>query len=117
MLGSPIKGVAAQVSCLVDNSDSPSVVEQLQQDISFSCISFIIPLLWLCGVSYALCLLPGPLQCGLEIILLFVCSLGILSACPIVPCLMQLSLSEDLGVCSPFYLGCFILHPGIACLG
>ena len=30
---------------------------------------------------------------------------------------MQLSLSEDLGFCSPSYLGCFALHPGIACLG
>ena len=30
---------------------------------------------------------------------------------------MELCLSEDLGVCSPFYLGCFALHPGIACLG
>ena len=30
---------------------------------------------------------------------------------------MQLSLSEDLACCGPFYLGCFALHPGIACLG
>ena len=33
---------------------------------------------------------------------------------------MQLSLSPvyslDLGLCSPFYLGCFAFHPGIACL-
>ena len=39
------------------------------------------------------------------------------SACPVVLCLMQLYLSKDLGFCSPFYLGCFTLHPGIACLG
>ena len=39
------------------------------------------------------------------------------SACPIVLCLMQLSLSEGLGFCSLFYLGCFALYPGIACLG
>ena len=39
------------------------------------------------------------------------------SACPIILCLMQLNLSLDLGFCSPFYLGCFALHPGIACLG
>ena len=58
MLGSPIKGVVAQVSYPVDNSDSFSVVEQSQQGVSFSCILFIIPLLWLCRVSYALCLLP-----------------------------------------------------------
>ena len=47
-------------------------------------------------------------------------------ACPIVLCLMQLSLSEDLGLCSLFYLGyiCIALwdslsvpvHSGIACL-
>ena len=67
MLGSPIKGV---VPYPVDKSDSPSVVEQSQQGISFSCIPFIIPHLWLCGISYALCLLPSLLQCGLEIILL-----------------------------------------------
>ena len=30
---------------------------------------------------------------------------------------MQLSLSEDLGFCSPFYLGYFALCPGVACLG
>ena len=74
---SPIKGVVAQVPPM-DNSDSPSVVQQSQQGISFSCTSFIILLLWLCGVSYALCLLPSLLQCGLEIILLLGCSLGIL---------------------------------------
>ena len=50
----------------VDNSDSPSIVEQSQQDINCSCIPFIIPCLWLCGVSYALCLLPSLLQCCLE---------------------------------------------------
>ena len=37
--------------------------------------------------------------------------------CPVDLCLMQLCLSEDLGFCSPFYLGCFVLHPGIACVG
>ena len=31
----------------VDNSDSPSVVEQSQQDVSCSCIPFIILYLWL----------------------------------------------------------------------
>ena len=30
---------------------------------------------------------------------------------------MELCFSEDLEFCSPFYLGCFALHPGIACLG
>ena len=63
------QNVSCQVSIPypVDNSDSPSVVEQSQQGISFSHISFIIPCLWLCGIYYALCLLPSLLQCGLEI--------------------------------------------------
>ena len=39
------------------------------------------------------------------------------SACPVILCLMQPCLSEDLGFRSPFYLGYFALHPGIACLG
>ena len=30
---------------------------------------------------------------------------------------MELCLSPDLVFCSPFYLGCFALYPGIACLG
>ena len=38
-------------------------------------------------------------------------------ACPVVLSLMELCLSKDLGFCSPFYLGYFALHPGIACLG
>ena len=33
------------------------------------------------------------------------------STCPVVLCLMQLSLSKDLGFCSPFYLGCFYIAP------
>ena len=56
------QGDGCSVPYPVDNSDSPSVVEQSQQGISCSCISFIIPCLWLCGVSYALCLLPSLLQ-------------------------------------------------------
>ena len=39
------------------------------------------------------------------------------SACPQVLSLMQLCLSKHFGLCSPFYLGCFALYPGIACLG
>ena len=44
------------VSWSVDNSDSPSIVEQSQQGADSSCILLFIPCLWLCGVSYALCL-------------------------------------------------------------
>ena len=40
-------------------------MEQSQQCTSCSYIPFIIPCLWLCGVSYALCLLPSFLQCCL----------------------------------------------------
>ena len=39
------------------------------------------------------------------------------SVYPVVLCLMQLCLSKDLGFFRLFYLGCFALHPGIACLG
>ena len=77
-IGLPIKGMVPQVLYLVDNSQSPSVVEQLWQGISFSCISFTNALLWLCGVSYALHLLPSLLQFRLEIIMSLGCSLGIL---------------------------------------
>ena len=41
----------------------------------------------------------------------------LMSACLVVLYLKQLSLSKGLGFCSLFYLGCFALHPGIACLG
>ena len=50
MLAAPCKGYimgSCSVPCSVDNSDSPSVVEQSQQDVSCSCIPFIIPYLWL----------------------------------------------------------------------
>ena len=40
------------------------------------------------------------------------------SACPQVLSLMELCLSKDFqAFASPFYLGYFVLHPGIACLG
>ena len=79
----------------VDNSDSPSIVEQSQQGTGYSCI----PLLFLvtssveCTMPYAF--LPSLLQCCLELFL------G--TACPLVLCLIQLSLSEDLGFCRLFY--------------
>ena len=81
--------------------------------------SFIIPCLWLCEVSYALCLLPSLLQCCLELFscqLILVCSPLRRSAFPDVLCLMQLSLSEDLGFCSLFYLGyvCIALQDSLS---
>ena len=81
-----------------------------------------IPLLSLslvCGVSYALCLLLSLMQCCLNMILWLSWSLGIPLmelSCLVVPCLMQFSLSEDLGFCNPFYLGYFALHPGMTYL-
>ena len=52
-------------------------MEQSQQGIDSSCIPLFIPCLWLCGVSYALCLLPSLLECCLEMILQLSLSLGI----------------------------------------
>ena len=52
---------------VVDNSDSSSGVEQSQQRCWLWFYSFIIPCLWLCGVTYALCLLPSFLQCCWEL--------------------------------------------------
>ena len=103
------QGGSCSVPYPVDNSDSPPVVEQSQQGISFSCISFIIPHLWLCGVSYALCLFPSLLQC--EVGDYPVTGLILRnSACPQVLSLIELCLSDLLGFCSPFYLGYFALH-------
>ena len=39
------------------------------------------------------------------------------SVCPLVLSLMELCLSDLWGFCGLFYLGCFALHHGIACLG
>ena len=84
-------------------------MEQSQQRCWLWLYSFIIPCLWLCGVSYALCLLPSLLQCCLVLfsaaLPVLMCSACRSSACPDVLCLMQLSLSDELGVCSLFYLG------------
>ena len=84
-------------------------MEQSQQRCWLWLYIFIVPCLWLCGVSYALCPLPSVLQCCLEVFsaaqLVLRCSPWWNSACPLVLCLMQLSLSEDLSFCSLFYLG------------
>ena len=50
MLAAPCKGYimgSCSVPWSVDNSDPPSVVKLSQQDVSCSCIPFIIPYLWL----------------------------------------------------------------------
>ena len=49
---------------LVDNSDSPSVVEQLQQGHGSDCYTFIGDCSYLYDMSYALCLSASFLQHG-----------------------------------------------------
>ena len=93
-------------------------MEQSQQRPWLWLYSFIISCLWLCGVSYVLCLLHNLLQCCL--------ALFFSSACPVVFSLKELCLSKDLGFCSisyPVHI-CTelwhslsgLVHSGIACL-
>ena len=102
-------------------------MEQSQQGVGCSCISVLSSCFWLCGVSYALCLLPRVLWsvvllCPVAQVVLLFCS----SACPPMFSLKELCLSEDLGFYSLFYLVPFcnalwdslsgLMHSGIACL-
>ena len=106
---------------LMDNSDSPSIVEQLIQDL----ILIVIPLLVI-APSSMMCLMPYACQ-------LTSCNMGIsnYASCPdsmtLIPCVLcSLLPSPSLGFCSPFYSGCFLVepwdslsdyvYPGIACL-
>ena len=90
---------------LIDNSDSPSIVEQLQQDM----ILIVIPLLVIIPSSM-MCLMPYACQ-------LASCSMGIsnYASCPDSMTLHSLypmfSSSPSLGFCSPFYSGCFLVEP------
>ena len=103
----------------MDNSDSPSIVEQSQQGIGYSCI----PLLFLVSGSMEY---PMPYASCLASCSIVGCCSSSQLACPVVPCLMQLSLSEDLGFCCLFYLVHIhialwdslsgLVHSGIACL-
>ena len=100
----------------VDNSDSPSVVEQSQQGISFSCICLLLFLI--SGsveypMPYASCLASciggGDYPVAGLILMEFCLSPGTL--------LNGALLIWPLGLLqSPFYWGYFTLHPGIACL-
>ena len=107
---------------VVDNSDSPSVVEPSQQRCWVWLYSFIIPCLWLCGVSYALDLLPSLLHCCWELFLWSAC----MSWCSL------LNAAQLVLMCSPFrssaclsiwasavsFLQCIVtLNSGIALLG
>ena len=88
-------------------------MDQSQQSIDSSCI----PLLSLasCSVEYPMPYASCLASCSVGW-RLFCSSVGfwislLLELCyPIVLCLMQLSFSEILGFCSPFYLGFFALH-------
>ena len=109
---------------LVDNSDSPSLVEQSQQG---------------CGSSYytLLAFVPSSVKCPMPYACQVVsCSMGIsccvsclLSLCPYVPCVLLFCNSfyccslwcplhlSLLGLCNPpFIQGVFPVNPGIACL-
>ena len=106
---------------LVDNSDSPSIVEQSQQGHDSSCYTLlaVVP----SSVKY-----PIPYACQLAS-----CNMGIssyvllylVSQCPYVPHVL-LFYNYCWGSAAPFYPGCFLIepwdslsdyvHPGIACL-
>ena len=97
---------------LMDNSDSPSIVEQLQQDV----ILIVIPLLVIAPSSMR-CLMPYASQ-------LASCCIGISnhasclefltlhSLCPF----FSPPLSLLWGSAVPFIQGVSLLNPGIACL-
>ena len=98
---------------LVDNSDSPCIVEQSQQGCDSSCYTLltVIPRSVKCPIPYA-CQLAS---CNMAIsccILLSLClsvSLHSLCSSPVQ--------QQQLGLCSPFFIqGVFSLNPGIACL-
>ena len=106
MLAAPCKGYtmgSCSVPWSVDNSDFPSVVEQSQQDISCSCIPFIIPYLWVWGVSYALCLLPSLLQCCPEVSLQLS-----LSCCSLLNAVL---LVQGFGLLQPLLFRVFCIAP------
>ena len=116
---------------LVDNSDSPSVVEKLQQRCDSGCYTLLAVVPSSMKVSYALCLSASLLQHGyilLCFLFLFLCSyvphVLLFFSCLLFP--LHSSPLSQLGLCSPFYSGCFLIepwdslsgcvHPGIACL-
>ena len=104
---------------LVDNSDSPSVVEQLQQGHGSDCYTFIRDHFWLYDVSYALCLSASFLQHGyIQVCFLFLfCDL--IFPCPLFSFLISTlspPLLAFLGSAATFIQGVFSLNPGVACL-
>ena len=107
---------------LLDNSDSPSIVEQSQQ----GCDSICHPLLTIIPGSM---MYPMPYACQLASSNVGIsCSvlLSLVSMYPYIPMFCPSQPFYQLGLCSSFYLRCFIftpwdslsdyVHPGIACL-
>ena len=111
MLAAPCVGtqwVVALYLGSVVNSDSPSMVEQSQQGPDSSCILLFISCLWLCRVSYAICLLLSLLQCVFEIILRSSgCLVMPLDVPSCSPCLLP-TVFSPLGFCSPFLFRVFL---------
>ena len=106
---------------IVDNSDSPSLVEQSQQGHGSSCYTLlvVVPSSVKCPMPYA-CQLAS---CSMSI---SYCASCLLSLCPYIPRVLLFHNSLLWGSAAPFYPGCFLIepwdslsdyvHPGIACL-
>ena len=108
---------------LVDNSDSPSIVEQLQTRTWFWLL-YLYQQKFPGSIMY---LMPYACQlasCSMHISCYASCSCSISSHSSCSSSLLLLP--SQLGFCSPFYPGCFLVepwdslsdyvHPGIACL-
>ena len=97
---------------LVDTSDFPSVVEQLQQGHDSSCYTLlaVIPSSMKCLMPYACQLASSSMgisyyaSCSCSYILTFSVSFSSITPTPINP-------PSQLGLCSPFYPGCFLIEP------
>ena len=107
---------------LVDDSNSPSVLEQLPQGLSLNCYTFISDCSQFSDVSYALCLVPSFLKHGQSYALVLALDLMF----PSVVIVLTLLTSSPGVLQLPFYLGYSpiefwdslsgCVHPGIACL-
>ena len=106
----------------IDNSGSPSIVEQSQQGCDSSCHTLlaVIPSSVKCPVPYA-CQLAS-YNMGISCCVL----LSLVSLCSYIPCVLLFCNNNNWGSASPFYSGCFLIepwnslsdyvYPGIACL-
>ena len=105
---------------LVDNSDSPSLVEQSQQGCGSSCYTLlaVVPSSMKCLMPYA-CQLAScsrgisyyaPCSCSYDLTFPVFFSSITLTSYFLLP-------TSSLGALQPpFYPGCFLIEPGIACL-